>query len=149
MSTDSRLKGRVAIITGSGRNIGRAIALAFAREGASIVVNGHSDQSALDTVVREAGELGANAIGVLADVSKPAGVKQLVLQCLERFGKVDIAVSNVAVRKKQSFLDISDDDWDSTLASNLGSAFHMAQAVIPGMLAARHGRLIHISGVDG
>ncbi len=149
MNPNPRLMGRVAIVTGSGRNIGRAIVLAFAREGASVVVNGHADRAAVDSVVDEARQLGAQAIGVMADVSDPAEVKHLVRSCLVHFGRVDIAVSNVAVRKKQAFLEISDDDWNRTLASNLGSAFTLAREVIPGMQAARHGRLIHISGVDG
>ena len=149
MSAQGQLAGRVAVVTGSGRNIGRAIALAFAREGAAVVVNGHADRGAVDAVVAEARGLGAEATGVMADVGDPADVARLVAEARSAFGKVDIAVSNVAVRKKQPFLEISNEDWQRTLDTNLGSAFYMAREVLPAMQAAGFGRLIHISGVDG
>jgi 3-oxoacyl-[acyl-carrier protein] reductase len=147
--TDLSLKGMAAIVTGSGRNIGRAIALAFAREGASVVVNGHSDRSAVDEVVDAIKQSGGQAVGVMADVGKPEDVAALVDSAVTAFGRLDIAVSNVAVRKKQPFLEISPADWSNTLNVNLGSAFYMARAAIPHMQKRKFGRLIHISGVDG
>jgi NAD(P)-dependent dehydrogenase (short-subunit alcohol dehydrogenase family) len=144
-----RLQGRVAIVTGSGRNIGRAIALAFAREGAAVVVNGHSDRAAVDAVVGEARALGSDALGIMADVGDPHAVQGMVDEARERFGSVDIAVSNVSLRKKQSFLEISVEDWQRIVNFNLNSAFYMARSVIPGMKEAGFGRIIHISGVDG
>jgi NAD(P)-dependent dehydrogenase (short-subunit alcohol dehydrogenase family) len=149
MSAEGRLSGRVAVVTGSGRNIGRAIVLAFAREGAAVVVNGHADRSAVDAVVGEARTVGVEAIGVMADVGDPTHVARLIAEARSAFGKVDIAVSNVAVRKKQPFLEISNEDWQRTLDTNLSSAFYMAREVLPAMQAAAFGRLIHISGVDG
>ncbi|MGI4812059.1 MAG: SDR family NAD(P)-dependent oxidoreductase [Janthinobacterium lividum] len=144
-----KLAGRTAIVTGSGRNIGRAIALAFAREGANVVINGRSDRSAVDAVVAEIEAAGGQALGVMADVGNAAAVASMVEQTIARFDGVDIAVSNVAVRKKQPFLEISPEEWTSTLNSNLSSAFYLARNVIPSMRARGYGRLIHISGVDG
>lgn len=144
-----RLQGRVAIVTGSGRNIGRAIALAFAREGAAVVVNGHTDRAAVDAVVAEARALGAEAIGVMADVGDPDAVQVMVDEARRRLGSVDIAVSNVSLRKKQPFLEIGVQDWQRIVNFNLNSAFYLARSVIPAMKQAGFGRIIHISGVDG
>jgi 3-oxoacyl-[acyl-carrier protein] reductase len=149
MAVDKRLGGRVAIVTGSGRNIGRAIVLAFAAEGAKVVVNGYSDRAAVESVVAEAKSLGVDAIGVMADVGDPQAVSAMVSQAEQQLGPIDIAVSNVSIRKKQPFLNISVDEWNRTINSNLSSSFYMARAVLPSMKERRFGRLIHISGVDG
>lgn len=143
------LADRTAIVTGSGRNIGRGIAIALARCGANVVVNGHRDREAVDRVVAEITGAGGRAIGVIADVSDHAAVAAMVASATERFGGVDIAVSNVAFRPKQPFLDISIEDWHRVVDTNLSSAFYMARAVIPGMRTRRWGRIIHISGFDG
>src|ERR1700753_3195562 len=112
------LAGRVAIVTGSGRNIGRAIALAFAREGASVTVNGSANREAVDAVVAEIVAAGGRAIRVVAGAGDPSQVESLVSQTRQAFGQVDIAVSNVAQRRKQPFLDITVEDWNATLNSN-------------------------------
>jgi len=90
------LTGRTAIVTGSGRNLGRGIALGFAQAGANVVLNGHGDLAALESVAKEIEALGAQAICVLADVSQPEQVMQMAESTLQRFGSIDIAVSNVA-----------------------------------------------------
>jgi len=141
--------GRTAIVTGSGRNIGRAIALALAEGGANVVVNGHRDQEAVDRVVREIGEAGGRALGVMADVSSHDQVAELVRKAVAAFGAVDIAISNVAIRPKQAFLDISLEDWNAVLGTNLSAAFYLARNAIPHMRVRRWGRIIHISGFDG
>jgi len=143
------LAGMTAIVTGAGKNIGKAIALALAQAGANVVVNGSRDRVALDGVVAAIEQLGARGLAVLADVGKPADVRRMVKQAEKHFGSVDIAISNAAVRRKQAFLDISVASWKDTLNTNLNSAFYLAQAVIPGMAAKGFGRIIHISGVDG
>lgn len=141
--------GRTAIVTGSGRNIGRAIALGLAARGAAVVVNGHRDAQAVDAVVREIEQSGGRALGVMADVSSHEQVAELVRKTVAHFGSVDIAVSNVALRRKQPFMDISLADWDQVLATNLSAAFYMARNVIPHMCSRHWGRIIHISGFDG
>jgi NAD(P)-dependent dehydrogenase (short-subunit alcohol dehydrogenase family) len=141
--------GRTAIVTGSGRNIGRAIALALAEGGANVVVNGHRDQEAVERVVREIGAAGGRALGVMADVASHGEVAELVRKTVAAFGSVDIAISNVALRPKQAFLDISLEDWNTVLATNLSAAFYMARNAIPHMRARKWGRIIHISGFDG
>lgn len=148
--TDPRLlEGRTAVVTGSGRNIGRAVALTLAAYGANVVVNGHTDAPAVDTVVAEIVDAGGDAIGVMADVSTPGEVAHLVEEATWAFGAVDIAVSNVGRRRRQPFEEISIDDWHTTMAVNLHSCFYLAHFTLPGMRERGWGRIIHISGYDG
>jgi 3-oxoacyl-[acyl-carrier protein] reductase len=146
---DGPFAGRTAIVTGSGRNIGRAIALALAAGGARVVVNGHRDRDAVDAVVREIEAGGGRALGVMADVSSHADVARMVEAALAEFGGADIAVSNVGIRRMQPFLEITPDDWDEVLASNLTPAFYLARNVIPHMRERKWGRIVLISGFDG
>ena len=141
--------GRTAIVTGSGRNIGRAIALSLARQGAQVVVNGHSDRAAVDAVVQEIQEAGGQALGVMADVSDDKQVQQLVQRAVETYGSADMIISNVAIRRKQHFLDITPQDWQDVLQTNLTPAFYLARHALPHMLEKKWGRLVFISGFDG
>jgi 3-oxoacyl-[acyl-carrier protein] reductase len=142
-------EGRTAIVTGSGQNIGRAVALAFARGGANVVINGHRNQEAIDRVAEEARGLGGRAIAVLADVGDPAAVQAMVDRAVEAFGAVDIAVSNVSTRLHTKFLDISLEEWQRIINSNLSASFYLARSVLPLMKQRGWGRIIHISGRDG
>ncbi len=137
-----------AIVTGSGRNIGRAIALALARDGVNVVVNGHSDQTAIDRVVTEIHAAGGSAIGIQADVSKHDEVAAMVERAAAHFGSVDILVSNVGIRRMQPFLDISLDDWQTVINTNLSAAFYLTRNVIPHMQKQQWGRIILVSGFD-
>ena len=149
MNTAPPLLGRTAIVTGSGRNIGRAIALDLARQGANVVINGHRDAAALAALADQVQALGGHAMTALADAGDAAAVQAMVDAAVGRFGSVDIAVSNVSVRLHQPFLDISVDDWTRVLNTNLNSAFYLARACLPHMKARRWGRIIHLSGRDG
>lgn len=147
--TKGALEGRTAIVTGSGRNIGRAIALAFAHAGANVVINGHRDRNALDAVVGEIEANGGRALAVLADIGKPEDIRRMVKAAERAFGRVDIAVSNAAIRREQGLLDMSLADWHNVINTNLYSAFYIARAVLPGMRKRGWGRIIHLSGEDG
>jgi NAD(P)-dependent dehydrogenase (short-subunit alcohol dehydrogenase family) len=146
---DIPLKGRTALVTGSGKNIGRAIALDLARQGANLVLNGYRDAAALEAVAAEARALGVQAMPVLADVGDAQAVQDMVQRAVSAFGSVDIAVSNVSVRLHQPLLEISVADWERVLQTNLSAAFFMARACLPHMKERRWGRIIHISGRDG
>lgn len=148
-TTAKPLAGRTALITGSGQNIGKAIALAYARQGANVVLNGHRNQAAIDAVAAEVRELGVGALAVLADVGDPAAVQSMVDQATKTFGSVDISVSNASLRLHTPFLDISLEEWQRIINSNLNASFYLARAVIPGMKRNGWGRIIHISGRDG
>ncbi len=144
-----RFAGRTALVTGSGRNIGRAIALALAAGGANVVVNGHSDQTAVAGVVREIEGAGGRALGVMADVSRHDEVASMVEKAVAQFGALDIVVSNVGIRRMQPFLEIGLDDWNEVLANNLSPAFYLARNAIPHMRAGKWGRIVLVSGFDG
>ncbi|MGE0310516.1 MAG: SDR family NAD(P)-dependent oxidoreductase [Lautropia sp.] len=148
MPEDS-LRGRTALVTGSGRNIGRAIALSLARQGAGLVINGHRDRDAVDSVVAEVRALGAQAIGLMADVGDDGAVAEMLAQAQARFGSVDIVVSNVGIRRKQPFLEITPAEWDEVLRTNLSAAYYLARHSLPSMRARRWGRIVLISGFDG
>ncbi|MGM0583899.1 MAG: SDR family NAD(P)-dependent oxidoreductase [Pseudomonadota bacterium] len=144
-----RLDGRVAIVTGSGQNIGRAIANRLAEAGAAVIVNGATSREKVDRVVEEITAAGGQAHGIMADVSEPAQVKAMVTEAVEVFGKVDIAVSNVSRRLHKPFDTITVEDWDWAVRTNLSSCFYLAHEVVPGMKARGWGRIIHVSGYDG
>ena len=145
----SGIAGKTALVTGSGRNIGRAIAIDLAQQGAKVVVNGHREKSAVDEVVAQIRAAGGQAIGVMADVSSPDDVAAMVELTVSEFGSIDILVSNVGIRRMQPFLEISVDDWNTVIGSNLSPAFYLARSAIPHMQQRKWGRIILISGFDG
>ena len=150
LTTDNfRLDGRVALVTGSGRNIGRAIAEAFAAAGARVVINGHRDSAALEEVAQGIRARGGEALPVMADVSDDAAVGRMVGQAVEAFGGIDVVVSNVGIRKMRPLLEITPQEWDEVLRSNLSAGFYLARHAIPHMRAKKWGRIIVISGADG
>ena len=140
------LAGKTALITGSGRNIGRAMALAFADAGANVVVNGHSISTAIKAVADEARERGVQALAIMADVSKHEAVTQMVRQAEAEIGGIDIAVSNVGARDTRPLLEITPELWQQIIETNLSSAFYLARAVLPGMKERGWGRIIHMAG---
>jgi 3-oxoacyl-[acyl-carrier protein] reductase len=144
-----RLQGKVAIITGASRGIGRAIAKRFAEEGAKVVVNYHNSESKASQVVDEIRKQGGQAIMIRADVSRPDEVKQLVRQTVDAYGRVDILVNNAGVMINRTFLDASEDDWDKTIDINLKGAYLCAKEVAPIMLAQKSGKIINISSNSG
>ena len=143
------LSGRTAIVTGSGQNIGRAIALELARAGANVVVNGHRSSPAMEAVTEEIRGLGVEGMTAVADVGDAKAVQAMVDKAVERFGSVDIAISNVSVRRRQAFLDISVADWNAVLSTNLSASFYLARACLPSMMKKGWGRIVHISGCEG
>ncbi len=149
--TSGILAGQTAIVTGSGRNLGRGIALAFAAAGANVVLNGRSNMEELEQTAQAilAASPDVGVLPILADVSRPDDVDAMVAQTIKHFGAVHIAVSNVGMRKHQPFLDISVEDWKRVMETSLFSSFYVARSVLPSMKAQRYGRIIHISGRDG
>jgi 3-oxoacyl-[acyl-carrier protein] reductase len=144
-----RLDGKVAVVTGSGRNIGRAIAEAFAACGAKVVVNGHRDGDAIEAVARGIKDRGGDAVAVMADVSTDEDAGRLIESAAAAFGSVDILVSNVAVRRYRAFLDITPEEWREVIDTNLSASFFLARHALPHMRKRGNGRIIVISGFDG
>jgi len=142
------LRGKVALVTGAGRNIGRAIALALARDGAAIVVNGRADRAAVDGVVSEITGAGGRAIAAMGDISDPKVAPRLAAEAAEAFGGVDILVSNAGLRRQTSFLDMSFDEWREILSVALDGAFLLGKAIVPQMVARGGGAFVALSGIS-
>lgn len=141
------LTGRVALVTGSGTGIGRAVALKLAELGARVVVNGRREQPCQETAEQVRHESGTATV-ITADVSRPAEADRLVAQSCEQFGKVDILVNNAGVQRV-SWLDrMSDEDWDQVVRVNLTGPFLCTRAFVPQMRANRYGRVVNI-GSEG
>ncbi|MEE9590747.1 MAG: 3-oxoacyl-ACP reductase FabG [Hyphomicrobiaceae bacterium] len=142
------LDGRTALVTGAGRNIGRAIILDLAARGCNVIVNTRVNQSEADAVAAEARELGANAVTMLGDVGRPAEIKRIAGQALERFATVDILVNNAAIRPAAPFLELEEQDWHRVVDVDLHAAFYTAKAFLPGMVAQHWGRIINLTGMN-
>ncbi len=138
----TELSGRVALVTGASRNIGRAIALELAAGGASLAVNGRSDAAAAEGVAGECG-----GIAILADVTDPAAVSGMVARVLERFGRLDILVNNAAVRGEKPFEELDFETWRRVHAICLDGAFHCVKAALPALKASGAGVIVNIGGL--
>ena len=141
-----RLEGKTALITGASRNIGREVALTFAREGADLVLNTRSSQAELEEVAGKCRELGVKTHTVIADVSDAASVRKMVEDGIKALGKIDILVSNVAIRPHKPILEVSDEEWRAALGINLDAAFYLFKAVLPGMMERKNGSIIAMGG---
>src|SRR5689334_2477755 len=150
MPSDSLpLRGKVALVTGAGRNIGRGIALTLARDGAAVLVNGRSDKAAVDAVVGEIMAAGGRAVAAMGDVSDPQVPGRLADLAAKQFGGVDILVSNAGLRRQTSFLDMSFAEWREILSVALDGAFLLGKAFVPQMIAkGRGGAFVALSGVS-
>jgi 3-oxoacyl-[acyl-carrier protein] reductase len=142
------LHGKVALITGAGQNIGRAIALHLASLGAAVAVNGRSDRALVDAVVGEIAAAGGRAAGVMGDVSKPAEVDALTAQCVDALGGIDIVISNAGLRRQTPLTDMSFEEWREILSVALDGAFLLAHATVPHLIARGGGRIIALSGIS-
>ena len=143
------LEGKVAIVTGASRGIGRAIAERFAAEGAKVVVNYVSNEAEAGKVVDGIKQGGAEAIAVRGDVSKSADVKHLVESAVKQFGHVDILVNNAGVMVTKPALEASEEDWDRTIDVNLKGAYLCSKEVAPLMMKQQGGRIINMSSNSG
>ena len=143
-----KLAGKVAVVTGGSRSIGRAISLGLAAEGASVVVNYRTDAAAAASVVAEIGRRGGKAMSVRADTSKAAEVEALMGKAVAEFGQIDILVNNAAVLKRTPFLEITEDEWDEILSVNLKGYFLCAQAAARRMVPRKSGVIINMSSAS-
>jgi 3-oxoacyl-[acyl-carrier protein] reductase len=142
-----RLSGRVALVTGGGRGIGRATALRMAREGAAVVVNYRDRKEAAQATVAAVEAAGGTALAVQADVREPEEVQQMVELALERFGAIDVLVNNAGVVRDNLLLGMTEAEWREVLDTNLSGAFHTIKAVTKPMMLRRRGAIVNVSSV--
>jgi len=145
-----KLDGKVAIVTGGSRGIGRGIALRFAKEGANVVVNFVTNKDAAGEVVKKITKLGREAIAFRGDVSVASDVRKLVKTTIDKFGKVDILVNNAGFSNPSPFLELTENRWDRVVNVNLKGIFLCSKAVVTEMIK-RHqsGRIINITSISG
>ncbi len=148
MRLEQIFAGKVALVTGSGRNIGRTIALDMAARGASVVVNGRADRAAVDDVVARIEAAGGQAIGCLSDVSDEAQTRAMVAAAVAAFGGIDIVVSNAGLRRQTPFLEMSLAEWREILSVALDGAFILCRTAVPHMLGRGGGAIVALSGIS-
>jgi 3-oxoacyl-[acyl-carrier protein] reductase len=148
MSGKGELAGKVCIVTGSARNIGRSIALALAGEGAAVVVNANRSQAEAQGVAEEIKGAGGRAIAQLADVTDPAGAAALVKAAIDAFGRLDCVVNNAAIRRETAFAEMSFAEWREVVSIILDGAFLMSQAALPYLAKSDAGSIVNIGGMS-
>jgi 3-oxoacyl-[acyl-carrier protein] reductase len=142
------LAGRVAIVTGAGRNIGRAIALALAAGGAAVVVNARTNRAEADAVVREIETQGGSALAALGDVGDAASVERMAAAAAGKFGRIDILVNNASLRQEKPLDQMTYDDWRAIMAVSLDGAFLCVKACLPHLKKSGAGAIINIGGLS-
>ena len=140
------LRGKTAFITGASRNIGRAIALAFAAEGADLVLNTRANRDELDAVAAECRKAGVRVVPVLGDIGDASAVEAMVQQGLAELGAIDVLVCNAAIRPHTSITETTLESWHRVMAVDLHSAFYLARAIVPGMKERQRGSIMALGG---
>jgi len=148
VSANNELSGKVAIVTGAGRNIGRAIALALADGGASIVVNARSNRAEADAVARAIEALGVKALVHIGDVADAATTQAMADMAVKHLGRIDILVNNAALRREKPFAEMSYAEWREILDVTLDGAFHCAKSCLPALRKSGAGTIVNIGGLS-
>lgn len=143
-----KLEDRVAFITGAGRNLGRAIALEFAKEGAKIILNDYIAENA-DLVVKEIEDMGGEAYAVAGDVGDSEAVEKMIERGVKHFGKLDILINNAGCTQHVEITDMNDSDWDKIIRVNLNGVFYCCRAALKYMIPNNYGRIVNVSSVSG
>ena len=146
--SNRELDGKVAIVTGAGRNIGRAIALALAESGASVVVNVRSNRAEADAVAREIEAAGGKALVHIGDVADASSVQAMADAAMKAFGRIDILVNNAALRREKSFADMSYAEWREIMDVTLDGTFHCVKACLPALRQSGAGTIVNIGGLS-
>jgi len=143
-----KLDNRIALVTGGGTNIGKGIALELAKEGADVAVASRN-LAKLEEVVGEIKAMGRHSLAVATDVRVKEQVQSMVKQVLDEFGRIDILVNNSGVTRRALIVDMSQEDWDDVIATNLTGVFYCIQAVARRMMERKYGKIINISSISG
>lgn len=143
-----RLVDKVALVTGGGRGIGRAIALGLAREGADVAISSRTREE-VERVADELGKAGRKSLAIPADVTKADQVRRMVQKTLDTFGRIDILVNNAGYARHLPLAELTEEVWDATMGVNLKGVFLTTQAVLPGMVSRKSGCVITIASISG
>ena len=144
----NELTGKAAVVTGAGRNIGRAIALALAEGGASVVVNARSNRVEAEAVAREIEAAGGSALVHVGDVADATSVKAMADAAVTRFGRIDILVNNAALRREKPFSEMSYAEWREIMDVTLDGTFHCVKACLPALRESGAGTIVNIGGLS-
>lgn len=142
------LEGRVALVTGASRGIGKAIALKLAQEGADVIINYTSNEEAAKKTQEEINSLGRTAYIYRCDISKRSELEAMVDFTIEKFGKIDILVNNAGIVRYNTITDMSQGDWNDVLDTNLSGLFNLCQLVSPYMIKQNYGKIVNISSLS-
>ncbi len=146
---EKELQGRVAVITGAGRSIGRAMALELAKGGAAVVINVRSNKAEADAVVKEIEAAGGRALAAIADVTDAAAVERMAKAALEKFGRIDYLVNNAAVRQEKTIEHMTFEDWRRITGIILDGAFHCVKACLAAIKQSDAGSIVNVGGLTG
>jgi 3-oxoacyl-[acyl-carrier protein] reductase len=149
MAGNNELSGKAAIVTGAGRNIGRAIALSLADGGASILVNARGNRAEAEAVARDIESRGGKAMVHIGDVADAAAVQAMADAAAKHFGRLDILVNNAALRREKSFAEMSYAEWREIMDVTLDGAFHCVKACLPYLRKSGSGTVVNIGGLSG
>ena len=144
-----RLEGKKAVVTGGGRGVGRAVSLAFGKEGAGLVINYVRNEEAAEGVVSELKQMGRDAVAVKADVSVKEDVDRLIGTCLDRFGRIDILVNNAGISNPAMLHKMTEQQWDEVIDIHLKGAFLCTQAASRHFMEQNYGKIINVTSVAG
>jgi 3-oxoacyl-[acyl-carrier protein] reductase len=148
-STSKPLSGRVAIVTGAGRNIGRATALALAEDGAAVVVNARTNKAEADAVVAKITANSGKAISAIADIADAAAVERMVAAAVERFGRIDVLVNNAALRREKPIDEMTLAEWREVMGVTLDGPFLCVKACLPYLRQSGTGAIVNLGGMSG
>lgn len=149
MTAGKRLAGKVALVTGGSRGLGRGIAEGFAAEGAKVAVNYLNSEAEAQAVADEIAKLGGECMIMQADVGNRVEARTLIKRVIEHFGRIDILVNNAGITRDRSLRKMTDEDWDAVIQTNLGSVYYTVSAAMPTMIEQNYGRIVNISSYVG
>ncbi len=145
----ARLDGKTALVTGASRGIGRAIAIALAREGAKVAVNYQNNEAKAQEVAAEIAKLGGTATVIKADIADASEARAMVKKVIDQWGQLDILVNNAGITRDKSLRKLDDESWVKVIQTNLNGCFYCTSAAIPSMIERGFGRIVNVSSMNG
>ncbi|MGQ0582637.1 MAG: SDR family NAD(P)-dependent oxidoreductase [Reyranella sp.] len=140
--------GKAALVTGAGKNIGRACVLGLAEDGFNVAINGSSDKAACESVAKEAAKFGVMTLVVMGDVGKPDECKRIADEAIKAFGTVDALLNNAALRPNKPFLEMTDAEWQRVIDVDMNAAVWLSRACLPAMVKKGWGRIVNFAGMN-